>query len=127
VDTQATVYPDLLKYIAQRFPSVVNRTAPVASNVVTDATGQRISPRTGLPMRAYNRREGAVRSPGRPVGYSPRNTRVVSSHISDECGVRNTNGLFCEYTRNHRGLHGAPSVNRPDFPRNTIRPQYSAY
>ena len=120
VDTQATVYPNLVKYIAQRFTGYVNRADATANNVVTDATGQRISPRTGLPMRAYNRREGAVRQPGRPVGYSPRATRVVSSSYVDECGVRSTNGLFCEYTRGHRGLHGAPSVRQPDFPRNTI-------
>ena len=130
VETQTALYPNLVKYIRVRFTGygANGRTAtPVVSNVVTDASGQRISPRTGLPMRAYNRRDGAVRPPGRPVGYSPRATRVVSTNFADECSVRSTSGLYCEYTRNHSGLHGAPSVNRPDFPRSEIRPANFAY
>lgn len=88
------LYPNLAAYLVERFdnliivaddinlPTVVS-TSPAPTGeatrratpvVTTDESGVRISPRTGRPMRAYTRREGANR-PGRPTGYSPRRAR----------------------------------------------------
>lgn len=73
-------YPNLVKFINERFENIL--TAPVVTDsapVETNNEGVRISPRTGRPVRAYNRREGAVNPPGRPVGYRPSLGRVVPS------------------------------------------------
>lgn len=72
-------YPNLVKFLNERFPAEVTATAATAnvSTPVVTGDGTRVSPRTGRPVRSYNRRATAVNPPGRPVGFRPSLGRVV--------------------------------------------------
>lgn len=111
---QAEKFPNLVAFLGERFPTTVLSTTTVVAeaSLNVNADGVRISPRTGRPVRSYNRRPGA-RRPGRPTGFSPRARRVAE--IGYECGRRGVEGFYCEYTAGHSGAHGAPSIRRPDF------------
>lgn len=100
---QREQYPNLAKFLTERFDDMIivaddlipagfgpdmvvtpvrprARTATPVAAAQPEATdpGVRISPRTGRPVRQYNRRPGA-RRPGRPTGWSPNRDRTAIS------------------------------------------------
>jgi len=124
-------YPNLVKFLGERFGAAAvgspvatttrtrTRRAVTVADPLADALyATRISPRTGLPVRSYNRRATATRPPGRPVGFSPvRSRRVVAEYPAQPCALTqyHDGGYYCEYTPGHPGEHGAPGVQTPNF------------
>lgn len=126
VDDHRTEYPYLHGFMVEKgylgaAPASEARARRASATPATN-NGVRISPRTGRPVRQYNRRPGA-RRPGRPDGFSPRRTPVDRAGYvfpTDHNGTMleetycmsrddrvNGTGYYCEREPGHTGEHAA--------------------